>query len=410
MQRRPFKRWVAITDPRFGPFGKYLGKFRDELSRRGYKLQSIDARIRIVRHLNGWFYRKKLSTKDLNEKTIRNFLMCYSKDHSNVFKAYRSPLREFLIWLREQNIVPKLTIRKGKYDYILKEYTQYLKHERGLSTVTVESYIRIIHCFLCKRFPKSRVLLKKLTSADINKFIFEQTKVYSLGYVKKTTTALRSFFKYLLFSGDIKVNLAASVPTVADRSQVELPKYLSTEDVNKLLCSCDQTRPVGIRDYALLILMARLGLRTRELLKITLDDINWETGILTVKGKGGYQEELPIPQDVGRAIVTYLKKVRPKCNTRGLFVSINAPIKKLTLHGLCSTVRRTCQRVGLSPPCQGPYLLRHSLATRMLREGATMTEIAEIMRHRSLNTTRIYAKVDLKSLREIVTPWPEIRS
>jgi integrase/recombinase XerD len=410
VQRRPFKRWLAITDPRFGPFGRYLSKFKDELSRRGYKQQTIDARIRIVRHLNGWCYGKKLSAKDLNEKTIRKFLMCYNKDHSNVFKAYRSPLRELLIWLREQNIVPKPTIRKGKFDYILKGYTQYLKHERGLSTVTVESYVRIIHCFLCKRFPKSEVLLKNLTSAEINKFVFEQTKVYSLGYVKKITTALRSFLIYLLFSGDVKVNLAASIPTVADRSQVELPKYLPTEDVNKLLRSCDQTRAVGIRDYALLILMARLGLRTKEILKITLDDINWETGILTVHGKGGYQEQLPIPKDVGQAIGAYLKKVRPKCDMRGLFVSTKGPIKELTRNSLCSMVRHTCQRVGLSPPHQGPYLLRHSLATRMLREGVTMREIAEILRHRSLNTTRIYAKVDLKSLREIAKPWPEIKS
>ena len=274
----------------------------------------------------------------------------------------------------------------------------------------MKNYELLIHCFLSKQFQKSEILLKNLTPADINKFIFEQTKVYSLSHVKTTTTALRSFFIYLRFHGDIKVDLAASVPTVADRSQVELPKYLSTENANKLLRSCDQTRAVGIRDYALLILMARLGLRTREILKITLDDINWETGIITVYGKGGYQEQLPIPKDVGQAIVTYLKRIRPKCDMRGLFVSTKGPIKELTRNSLCSMVRRTCQRVGLSPPHQGAYLLRHSLATRMLREGAMMTEIAEILRHRSLNTTRIYAKVDLKSLREIAKPWPEIRS
>jgi len=410
MQRRPFKIWFAITDPSFGPFGRYLNKFKDELLRRGYKQQTIDARIRIARHLNGWFYRKKLSAKDLNEKTIRKFLKCYNKDHSNSFKKHSSPLRELLIWLREQNIVPKPAIREGKFDYILNEYALYLERERGLSTATVKNYVLLIHCFLSKRFQKSEILLNNLTPADINKFIFEQTKVYSLSHVKTTTTALRSFFIYLRFHGDIKVDLAASVPTVADRSQVELPKYLSTEDVNKLLRSCDQTRAVGIRDYALLILMARLGLRTREILKITLDDINWETGILTVHGKGGYQEQLPIPKDVGQAIVAYLKKVRPKCDMRGLFVSTKGPIKELTRNSLCSMVRHTCQRVGLSPPHQGPYLLRHSLATRMLREGVTMREIAEILRHRSLNTTRIYAKVDLKSLREIAKPWPEIRS
>ncbi len=338
--------------------------------------------------------------------------MYHNKCHANSFKRYCSPLRELLNWLREQDIVPKpATIKcEGKFDHILNEYTKYLKHERGLSTATVKNYLPTIHCFLSKRFQRSRILLKNLIPADINKFIFEQTKVYTLRRVQTITTALRSFFIYLRFHGDIKVDLAASVPTVADRSQVELPKYLPTEDVNKLLHSCDQTRPVGIRDYALLILLARLGLRTREILKMTLDDINWETGIITVYGKGGYQEQLPIPKDVGQAIVTYLKKVRPKCDTRGLFVSTKGPIKELTRPSICAIVRRACQRVGLSPPHQGAHLLRHSLATRMLREGAAMTEIAEILRHRSPNTTKIYAKVDLKSLREITKPWPEIRS
>ncbi len=410
MQRRPFKRWLAVTDPCFGPFGRHLDEFKDELSRRGYKQQTIEARIRIVRHLNGWFHREKLSANDLDEKTIREFLMCYSKDHSHVFKAYSSPLRELLIWLREQNIVPKPAIREGKYDCILNEYARYLEHERGLSVATVKSYVLSIHCFLSKRFQRTEFLLEMLTPSDVNKFIFEQTKVYSLGRIKAMAAALRSFFIYLRFRGDIKVDLASSVPTVADRSHAELPKYLPTEEVDKLLRSCNQIRAVGIRDYALLILMARLGLRTKEILKINLDDIDWESGILTVYGKGDYQEQLPIPEDVGQAIVTYLKKVRPKCDMRRLFVTTKGPIKELTRSSICSMVRRTCQRVGLSPPHQGPYLLRHSLATRMLREGATMREIAEILRHRSLNTTRIYAKVDLKSLREITIPWPEIRS
>ncbi len=193
---------------------------------------------------------------------------------------------------------------------------------------------------------------------------------------------------------------------IANRPQVELPKYLPTKDVNKLLYSCDQTRPLGIRDYALLILMARLGLRSKEIARLTLDDINWKSSVITIYGKGGYKDELPIPQDVGRAIAMYLKKARPKCNTRALFVSVKAPIKKLEY--LSNVVKRACKKAGLSPPHQGVHLLRHSLATRMLQEGAMMVEIAEILRHRSIEATRIYAKVDLKSLRETTRPWPEI--
>ena len=404
--RKRYKRWAAVTNPSFGPLGKHLDEFSTRLFSLGYTQGTIKAKMLIARHLNKWLHQRKLKVKDLNEKSIRRFLGYYNKCHADDPRNLCS-LRDLLNWLREQGIVAKPTFvkREGKFDYILRDYTGYLKNERGLATATVKNYVSIIERFLSKRFRRSEVLLEKLRPIDITKFVFEQTKVYTLRRVQLATTALRSFFIYLRFHGDIKVGLVASVPTVADRSQTELPKYLLIEDVNKLLDSCDQTRPVGIRDYALLILMARLGLRTREILKMTLDDINWESGVITVYGKGGYQEQLPIPNDVGQAIVMYLKKARPKCDTRGLFVSTKAPIKALARSSICCIVRRACQRADLSPPHQGAHLLRHSLATRMLREGATMTEIAEILRHRSPATTEIYAKVDLKSLSELAMPW-----
>jgi len=405
--RKDYKRWVAITDPNFGPLGKHIEQFSARLSSLGYPQNTIKTKIRIARHFNKWLCQRKTGIKDINEKSIRRFLDYYNKCHTDN-KRYPYILLELLNWLYEQNIVPKpkFAKREGKFDYILRDYTEYLKNERGLVTSTVNNYIAIIDCFLSQKFRRSKISFKELIPADISAFIFEQTKVYSLRRVQLATTALRSFFIYLRFRGDIKVDLAASVPTVADRSQAELPKYLPSKDISKLLHSCDQTRSVGIRDYALLILMARLGLRAKETVEITLDDINWETGIVTVHGKGGYQEQLPIPKDVGQAIVTYLKKVRPKCNTRGLFVRTMAPIKELASGTIGCIVRRACQRAGLSPPHQGTNLLRHSLATRMLWEGATMTEIAEIMRHRSPATTEIYAKVDIKSLSELARPWP----
>jgi len=407
MRKRRFKRWCAITDPSFGPLGKHLEQFRTRLSSVGYTRGTIKAKMLIARHLNKWLHHRRLRAKDLNEKTMGKFLGYYHNYHA-ANSRHLCSLREFLNWLREQDIVPKPAFVKceGEFDYILRDYTRYLRHERGLSTATVKNYVPTIHCFLSKRFRRSEILLKDLIPADIAKFVFDQTKVYTLRRVQIITTALRSFFKYLRFRGDIKIDLAASVPTVANRSQTELPKYLPTEDINKLLQSCDRTRPVGIRDYALLILMARLGLRTGEILNMTLDDINWETGIITVCGKTGRQGPLPIPKDVGQAIAMYLKKVRPKCATRGLFVRTKAPIKELARSSICCIVRRACQRVGISPPHQGAHLLRHSLATRMLREGATMTDIAEILRHRSPATTEIYAKVDLKSLSELAKPWP----
>ncbi len=404
--RKQYKRWVPVTDPKFGPLGKHLIDYGVWLYRSGYARGTIKFKICIVRHLNKWLYQKKLKLKDLNEKSIRRFIDHYDTCHKCNPRIF-SLLRDFLDWLRGQNIIAKPTLvkRESKFDYILRNYTGYLKNERGIATATIKSYVSAVERFLHRRFRRSEVLLENLHATDITSFVFAQTKSYSLRHVQLITTALRSFFRYLRFHGDIKVNLAAAVPTVADRSQAELPKYLSNGDINKLLHRCDQTKPVGVRDYALLLLMVRLGLRTREILKITLDDINWGSGVVTVYGKGGYQEQLPIPKDVGQAIAMYLKKVRPKCDTRGLFVSTKAPVKELARSSICCIVRRACQRAELSPPHQGAHLLRHSLATRMLREGATMTEIAEILRHRSPATTEIYAKVDLKSLSELAVPW-----
>jgi site-specific recombinase XerD len=405
MQKR-FKQWITVTDPNFGPLGKYLKRFRIRLSALGYAEVTIEFKTRLVRHLNKWLHQKQLQIEDLDDEYIKKFLRDYHKCHLNLLHNIYS-LRDFLNWLYEQDIIRKPVVTKcmSQLDNILSKYECYLQGERGLSKVTTENHISIIEKLLSDRFRTGKIVFKDLSPADVSTYIFKQRKVYSLSRVQIITTTLRSFFTYLRFHGAIKIDLAASVPSVADRSKTELPKYLSVHDVNRLLHSCDRSRPTGIRDYALLILMARLGLRAKEISDITLDDIHWEAAIITVCGKGGYQDELPLPKDVGRAIAMYLKKARPKCYTRGLFVSSRAPIKVLT-KGISTIVKRACQRVGLSPPRQGAHLLRHSLATRMLREGSTMSEIAQILRHRSLATTEIYAKVDFQSLGKLARPWP----
>jgi site-specific recombinase XerD len=402
------KQWTTVTDPNFGPLGKYLERFRIRLSNLGYSELTIEIKTRLVRQLNQWLYQKKLQIEDLNEECINAFFKDYHKCHVKISDRIYS-VRDFVNWLYEENIIcrPKVVKSVSKFDQILNEYACYLQNERGLARVTVEGYITIVGNFLSHRFGMDKINFRKLNPADIRAYIFEQRKIYSLSRIQLVTTGLRSFFNYLRLNGDIKTDLAASVLTIADRSKSELPKYISTDDVNKLLLSCNQAKPSGIRNYAILILMARLGLRAKEISSITLDDINWEAGIITIRGKGGYHDELPLPKDVGRAIVAYLKKVRPKCDIRGLFVSSRAPIKILT-KGIPTIVKRACQRAGLSPPSQGAHLLRHSLATRMLREGSTMTEIANILRHRSPTTTETYAKVDIQSLGKLARPWPGV--
>ena len=362
----------------------------------------------MVRHLNHWLHQKQLSTKDLDEQKIARFLRHWSQSHS-IHLGDRATFKNLLRWLRELAVTPMSTVKGDDtaVGRMVQDYARYLKQERGLTPATLKNYLPTVQGFLFEHFGTGVVLPKKLMPKDSIEFLFRQARTYSLRRIQLMATALRSFFRFLRLRGDIMTDLAVSLPAVANRHGPDLPKYLQPDDVNRLLRSCDRTRAVGLRDYAMLLLMARLGLRAGELLLMTLDDINWEAGCVAIRGKNNYQESLPIPRDVGKALVSYLKKGRPDCSTRRLFVRVRAPFKEFARNGcVCSVVRYACGRAGISPPHQGAHLLRHSLATQMLRRGASMTEIAEIMRHRSLGTTDIYAKVDLPALRELAKPWP----
>lgn len=221
------------------------------------------------------------------------------------------------------------------------------------------------------------------------------------------TSALRGFLRFLLFRGNINCDLAACVPTVADWRLSELPKSLEPEKVEHLLQNCDQSTAIGKRDYAILLLLARVGLRAGEIVAMTLDDINWEAGVVTIRGKGSHSDQLPIPQDVGKALATYLRHGRLPCATRRVFIRAKAPRQGFSgSAAIDNIVRRALKRAHLDPIRKGAHLLRHSLATKMLGQGARLAEIGEVLRHSTTNTTQIYAKVDLAALSELAQPWP----
>jgi site-specific recombinase XerD len=225
--------------------------------------------------------------------------------------------------------------------------------------------------------------------------------------------ALRSFLRFLFLRGWIATDLARSVPTVPDRSGATLPRYLPADQVEKLINSCDRQTAIGRRDYAILLLLARLGLRGREVVTLTLDDIDWHAGDLVVRGKGDIVHRLTLPHDVGRALATYLRRDR-QAETRRIFVPVRNPKSGFKDgQAINAIVHQALKRARLEMPTKGvgAHVLRHSLATTMLRRGASLSEIGQILRHRSANTTAIYAKVDIEGLRSIARPWPmEARS
>jgi site-specific recombinase XerD len=289
----------------------------------------------------------------------------------------------------------------------LGQFQQYLRQERSLSEATVINYTPVVRSFLAERFPKGAVHCQQITAADITAFVQRQATLVKSKRAPLVVTALRSFLRYLFYRGIVAVDLATCVPTIATWSLSKVPRFLAREQIQKILGSCDKETAIGKRDYALLLLLARLGLRAGEVVALTLDDFDWEAGLVTVRGKGKRVAQMPLPSEVGAAIADYLSTGRPPCSSRRVFIRGKAPLTGFANSvAICSLVDRALERAEVESEYRGSHVFRHSLATGMLNHGASLDEIGDLLRHRRPDTTRIYAKVDLVSLRSIALPWP----
>jgi site-specific recombinase XerD len=316
---------------------------------------------------------------------------------------------QLLLYLRGLGCIPTPpeTIDDTALGQIERDFARFLCSERGLKPGTVESYQRTVRRFLAHRFRREEPRLDELCLHDIHRFILERARHVRRSYAKLMVTALRSFLRFLHQRGAIALDLAAAVPAVANWRLSHLPVSLTSDQVERLLTCCDRSTLTGQRDFAILLFLARLGLRAGELVAMTLDDFDWQAGEFVVHGKGDRPERLPLPRDVGSALVHYLRYVRPPCATRRVFVRMKAP--RCGFSGsaaICDVVRRALARAGFDPAFKGAHLLRHSLATNMLHKGASLDEIGQLLRHVHPDTTQIYAKVDIRALRGIAQPWP----
>ena len=269
------------------------------------------------------------------------------------------------------------------------------------------TYAGIAGQLLERRFRHGPIALARLGPRDVTRFVTETARS-SPGRMKVILSALRVFLRWLHQRGATPTSLAGCVPSAPDWRLVTVPKALPTEQVEQIVASCDRATARGRRDYAILLLLARLGLRAGEVVAMELDDLDWQQGELLVRGKGGWQDGLPLPHDVGAAIADYLRWGRPACASRRVFVSVRAPVSAFAgPSAISDLVRRALDRAGLDPPRKGAHTLRHALACTMLHRGASLTEIGQILRHRSPETTAIYAKVDVAGLRALALAWPQ---
>jgi site-specific recombinase XerD len=299
---------------------------------------------------------------------------------------------------------PTPVVAQGPLEELLDDYRRYLRAERALSDHTVlDAYVPAARLFLAGWESPDGLELERLSAADVSVFLARECPKRSVSGARDLVCALRSLLRYLHLAGLIDVPLVWAVPSVADLRDRSLPRGLEPAAVKQLLASCDRRTLVGRRDYAVLLLLARLGLRAGEVAAIELDDIDWRAGLLLVRGKGSRQDVLPLPVDVGEALVSYLRG-RPRCESRALFLRVVAPRERLDRCTVAWVVRAACDRAGL--PRVGAHRLRHTAATEMLRAGASLPEIGQVLRHREQKTTAIYAKVDRKALRALARPWP----
>jgi site-specific recombinase XerD len=271
----------------------------------------------------------------------------------------------------------------------------------------VVNNVPVVDRFLLERFAAAPLRIDRLNAKDVRGFVLRRARAMSPGRTKGLVTAMRSFLRYLFMRGEITRDLASGVPAVSMRQRDQVPRFISADGVRRVLGACDRRSSTGRRDYAVLLLLARLGLRASDVVRMTLDDLDWDAGELSVCGKGVRRDRFPIPVDVGGALTEYLRRDRPRCGSRRVFITSTAPLHGFSGPSTVSTiVKSAIVRSGVSAPTKGAHLLRHSLATDLIRRGASLEEIGDLLRHRSPNTTLLYAKVDLASLRDVARPWP----
>lgn len=298
---------------------------------------------------------------------------------------------------------------KGKtlnVEELLSSFDRYLENTQGLAPRTREFYCGYIKSFLQIQFKSKNINIDRLHSKDIIKFILSYKKEGGAKRAQAMTYSLRSFFRFLHQTQGLNKDLLHSVPTISVRKKCKLPECLKSQELKAILDNCNRESPIGLRNYAVLMLLIYLGLRASEICNITLDDLNWDMGEIIIRGKGS-TNRFPINEDLGNAIVDYLLHGRPKCSSRALFITAKKPYQGLQTSSAVSGIQKVAlKHAGLNPKKKGAHLLRHSFAMELLRQGATLYEIGAVLRHKDIGTTAIYAKVDFEKLAILATPWP----
>jgi integrase/recombinase XerD len=392
-----------------GPLEPLRDGFRRGLLSEGYAPKPIELHLALFSHLSRWLGDRGLTPVDLTATTVEEFFAERRRRYS-WFTTPRAlaPLRRHLDSVGVVPNEPAAPARRSAVDELVEAYRGYLERDRGLAVGSIELYARQVRRFVSGWWPGGEVVLGQLDAVAIVGFVRRQSESLSTPSTKTMVCALRSFLRFLHATARTERPLADAVPSVADTRRASIPRYLPVEVVAQLLASCDTATATGRRDFAILRVLARLGLRAGEVAGLCLEDLDWRAGEVVITGKGRRVERMPLPPEVGEAVVAYLSDGRPPGGARAVFVGVDAPHRPLSRGGVRSVVYHACDRAGLERV--GPHRLRHTVGTETLRAGASMAEVSQLLRHRRVETTAVYAKVDRTALETLARPWPAVPS
>jgi integrase/recombinase XerD len=392
---------VRIT----GPLSSFAQGFAAELCKQGYRPQPVANQLQLIAHLSRWLAAKDMDVQSLTTPVLNRFL---AARRARGYTLWLSPkaLVPFLDYLRDCGVaLPLPPMELGPSEELLRRYRRYLLDARGLGDKSAQGYIDMIRPFVGGRAVDSGLDWAGLTATDVTVFVRLGCRGRSTGSAQLLTSSLRSFLRYLHVEGLIPRRLDAAVPSVPGSKLAGLPRALDAGEVERLLAACDRRTWIGRRDFAMFMLLVRLGLRAGEVRALCLEDVDWRAGELVVRGKGNRVERLPLPPDVGEAVAAYLQRGRSAtAQGRTIFVRVRAPHRPLSSAGVTNAVLMTASRAGLTGVTA--HRLRHTVATQMVRAGVPLPEISQVLRHRRLLTTAIYAKLDRENLRQLARRWP----
>jgi site-specific recombinase XerD len=384
--------------------GPFVEGFSARLLELGYTPGTIRNVLKDVGQLGLWMEREGLEASQLSKDAVEGFLLSRRATGRRRVPSARG-FAPLLRYLDNVGVLMPAGVASTPVDVLVGRYKDWLVLERGLAAPTVLRYEVLARRFLEERADVvgSR-FVENLAGSDVVGFLVRECARLTVGAGKGRVAELRSLLRFLYLKGLTPLPLATAVPPVAGWHDTRVPLGIATGDVQLLLDSCDRSSPDGVRDFAILTLVARLGLRSAEVARLELGDIDWRAGEIVVRGKARRQDRMPLPSDVGEALTAYLCDARPTVPIRQVFLALKAPTRAIRPDLVSDVARRACDRAGVRRV--GAHRLRHALATELLRRGSTLVEVSQILRHRDLATTAVYAKVDLVSLRSVALPWP----